>query len=102
MIAQVIDRGNLVEFTANFLDANNVQVAPSTVVGTVNFLNSEGTRESASVTMSEQSDGTYYGTWDSEAAQPARTYWNIRSTGPESSEDGYFELKGNLANLASP
>jgi len=102
MIAQVIDRGNLVEFTANFLDADGIQVEPASVVGTVNFLNSEGARENASVAMTEQSDGTWYGTWDSEEAQPARTYWNIRSTAPESSEDGYFELKGNLANLATP
>jgi len=73
---------------------------PSSATGTINFLNQSGTRENEEVELANQTDDTWYGTWDSQAAEPARTYWTVRSFSPDSAEDGFFELAGNLANVS--
>src|SRR5262245_24379888 len=99
-LTQVIDRGNEVEFTTEFLNRDGAPLNPSSATVTVNFLNRDGERESDVVALTHQTSDTWYGVWDSQAAQPARTYWCIRSSAPDSAEDGYFELHGNLANLA--
>jgi hypothetical protein len=99
-LIEVIDRGNEVEFTAEFLNADGAALNPSGASVTVNFLNADGERESDVVTLAHQTDGSWFGTWDSQEARPARTYWCVRSSNPDSAEDGYFELAGNLANLA--
>jgi hypothetical protein len=100
MLVETIDRGNEVEFTVQFVNRLDVPLTPSSASVTVNFLNMAGERESEVVALSPQTDETWYGIWDSQQAQPARTYWTVRSDSPDSSEDGYFELAGNLANVA--
>lgn len=100
MRVEFIDRGNEVEFTVTFLNKDGLPLNPSSATVTVNFLNAGGERESEAVSLSHQTDDTWYGLWDSQAALPARTYWTVRSFSPDSAEDGFFELRGNLANLA--
>jgi hypothetical protein len=100
MLVETIDRGNEVEFTVQFLNRENLPLSPSSATVTVNFLNMSDVRESEVVALAPQTDDTWYGIWDSQQAQPARTYWTVRSENPDSAEDGYFELAGNLANVA--
>jgi hypothetical protein len=99
MLIEIIDRGNEVEFTTEFLNRNDEPLTPSVATVTVNYLNMDSERESEVVTLTQQSDTTWYGIWDSQKAQPARTYYTVRSESPDSAEDGYFELAGNLANV---
>jgi hypothetical protein len=100
MLVVMIPRGNEVEFTATFLNRDGAPILPTSAAVTVNFLNGAGARETEVVTLSHQTDDTWYGVWDSQVAQPARTYWTVRSDSPDSAEDGFFELEGNLANVA--
>jgi len=99
-LVEVIDRGNEIEFSVTFLNKDGDPLLPSSATVTVNYLSREGDRENEIVTLSHQTDDIWYGVWDSQVALPSRTYWNVRSNSPDSSEDGVFELAGNLANLA--
>jgi hypothetical protein len=100
MLVQTIDRGNEVEFTVAFLNRNGDPVTPLAASVTVNFLDPVGTRSDAIIPLMPQVGNNWYGVWDSQQAQPARTYWTVRSENPDSAEDGFFELAGNLANVA--
>lgn len=99
MLAEIIFRGSEVEFTATFLNRNDAPLNPSDATVTVNYLDAAGARASEVVELAHQTDDSWYGVWDSQKATPARTYWTVRSFSPDSAEDGYFELAGNLANL---
>lgn len=98
-LVETIDRGNEIEFTVTFLNKDEESLLPATAQVTVNYLNRQGARESQIVELTHQTGDVWYGVWDSQVALPARTYWNVRSFSPDSSEDGVFELAGNLANL---
>lgn len=100
MLVETIDRGNEVEFTVTFLNRDGVPLTPSDATVTVNYLDDAGARANEVVTLSHQTADVWYGVWDSQKAQQARTYWTVRSFSPDSAEDGYFELKGNLSNIA--
>jgi hypothetical protein len=99
MLVETIDRGNEVEFTIAFLNRNGDPVTPVSATLTVNFLNAAGERSDQIIPLAPQVGDTWYGVWDSQVAQPARTYWTVRSENPDSAEDGFFVLSGNLANL---
>lgn len=99
MLLETIIRGNVVEFTVTFLDANGDVVEPASAEMKVNFLNSENARETVSVDMEEASDGTWSTEWDSSDALPSRVFWSALSTSPASAKDGAFELAANRANL---
>lgn len=100
MKVEYIDRGNEVEFTVTFLNRDGAPLTPSSADVTVNYLDNSGARANEIVSLTHQTDDTWYGVWDSQVAQPARTYWTVRSSSPDSAEDGFFELSGNLANVA--
>lgn len=100
MLIETIDRGNEVEFTVEFLNKDGQPLNPSDATVTVNYLNVDGIRANEIVDLAHQTDDSWYGVWDSQKAQPARTYWTVRSFTPDSAEDGYFELGGNLSNVA--
>lgn len=100
MLIETIDRGNEVEFTVTFLNKDGAPLLPSDANVTINYLDADGVRANEVVPLANQTDDTWYGLWDSQKAQQARTYWTVRSFAPDSAEDGFFELKGNLANIA--
>jgi hypothetical protein len=100
MLVKTIDRGNEIEFTVQFLNRESLPVAPVGASLTINYLDPDGTRTDAVIPLTPQVGDTWYAVWDSQQAQPARTYWTVRSENPDSAEDGYFELAGNLANIA--
>lgn len=100
MLVETIDRGNEIEFAITFLNRDGDPLLPSTATVTVNYLTAEGSRANEIVELAHQTGDIWYGIWDSQVAQPARTYWTVRSFSPDSAEDGYFELKGNLANIS--
>lgn len=100
MLATVIFRGSVVDFSTTFTDADGVAVDPASALLVVNFLNAAGERESEAIQMDQDTDGNWVAEWSSAAAMPARTYWSMRSNNPTSAQDGFFELRGNLANLA--
>lgn len=99
-IVTAIDRGNVVEFTATFLDAAGATIEPDSASVTVNFLNADDERESATVEMTMSTDQSWFASWSTADAKPALVYWSVKSVGPESAEDDKFMLKGNLANLS--
>ena len=99
MLVETIDRGNEVEFTVQFLNRESLPVAPISATVTVNYVDSAGVRAEQIVSLTAQPGDVWYGVWDSQIAQPARTYWTVRSFTPDSAEDGFFLLAGNLANL---
>lgn len=98
MILDEITRGNVVEFTVTFLDADGDAIDPDSAVLKVNFLNAEEERETVSVDMSAVTGG-WFAEWDSSDALEARVYWSVKSTTPASAKDGAFKLVGNLANV---
>lgn len=100
MLAEVIDRGNEVEFSITFLNRDGEPLNPSDATVTINYLDADGARANEIVDLAAQTDDVWYGVWDSQKARPSRTYWTVRSFSPDSAEDGYFELAGNLANVA--
>ena len=97
-----VARGNIVTWTITFLDGDGDALSPVSAVLSVNFLNDASVRESVSIDMTEDTDGAFNAQWDSVPALPGRVYWSARSATPNAAEDGYFELIGNLANLALP
>jgi hypothetical protein len=99
MLVKTIDRGNEIEFTVQFLNRENLPAVPSSATVTVNYKNAVGERADAIISLTPQAGDVWYGVWDSQVAQPARTYWTVRSFTPDSAEDGFFLLAGNLANL---
>jgi len=99
MLVETIDRGNEVEFTVQFLNRESLPVAPVSATVTVNFVDNSGERADQIIDLVPAPGDTWYGVWDSQIAQPARTYWTVRSFTPDSAEDGFFLLAGNLANL---
>jgi hypothetical protein len=99
MLVETIDRGNEIEFTVQFLNRESLPVAPVSATLTVNYLNADGERTDEIINLTPQVGDVWYGVWDSQKAQPARTYWTVRSENPDSAEDGIFLLAGNLANL---
>jgi hypothetical protein len=99
MLVQTIDRGNEVEFTVQFLNRESLPVTPVSCTVTVNYRDVDGGRTDAIIPLVPQVGDTWHGIWDSQIAQPARTYWTVRSENPDSAEDGFFLLAGNLANL---
>lgn len=101
MIVETFDRGNAIEFTATFTDADGEAVTPDSATVKVNFLNSDSERETETVMMNEQSDGSWFGIWDSSDALPARVDWSMQSANPASVKDGSFDLEANRANLAA-
>jgi hypothetical protein len=100
MLVETIDRGNEIEFTIAFLNRVGAPVAPVSATVTINYVDSAGERADETVSLTPQAGDVWYGVWDSQKAQPARTYWTVRSFTPDSAEDGFFLLAGNLANLA--
>jgi hypothetical protein len=100
MLVQTIDRGNEIEFTVQFLNRESLPVTPVLATVTINYLDSGGSRVDQIISLTPQAGDTWHGIWDSQIAQPARTYWTVRSVTPDSAEDGFFLLAGNLANLA--
>jgi hypothetical protein len=99
MLVKSIDRGNEIEFTVQFLNRESLPVAPASASVTVNYRDNSGGRSDQIIPLAPAPADTWVGVWDSQVAQPARTYWTIRSENPDSAEDGFFELAGNLANL---
>lgn len=99
MSLNIVIRGNTVELTSVFTDADGGPLNPSSAVAVVNFKNAGGDRESETVPMSEQSDGAWLGLWNSSNARPGRVYWSVRAENPSAAEDGQFDLRANLANL---
>jgi hypothetical protein len=100
MLVETIDRGNEIEFSIEFLNRYGDPLSPVSATVTVNYLNSAGERADATVNLTPQAGDVWCGVWDSQVAQPARTYWTVRSLTPDSAEDGFFLLAGNLANLS--
>jgi len=98
MLVKTIDRGNEVEFTVQFLNRESLPVTPVSATVTINYVDSTGGRADEIVNLTPQPGDVWSGIWDSQVAQPARTYWTVRSENPDSAEDGFFLLAGNLAN----
>jgi hypothetical protein len=100
MLVETIDRGNEVEFTVQFLNRESLPISPLSATVTISYVNSAGERVDEIVNLTPQAGNVWFGIWDSQIAQPARTYWTVRSFTPDSAEDGFFLLAANLANLA--
>ena len=97
-----ITRGDIVRFTANFTDENSLPVIPASANLYVNYVISDGTRTTATVTMSLQTtDSDWTADWESDVASPGIVYWSARAVGPHAAEDGNFELLANPANPSS-
>lgn len=97
MLIDSIVRGNVIEWAASFLDAEGAPSEPDSVVLTVNFMGSTG-RSETDITMSENTDGEWAGTWDSSEARKGRVHWAIRTYNPAAADEGRFDLTANLAN----
>lgn len=97
MIVEHIKRGNIVSFTATFLDTDGNIASPSAATLYVSFMRFEE-RVEDSAEMEEQTDGSWFAEWDSSDATKGKVHWSVRSTGPSSAQDGSFDLDANLAN----
>lgn len=98
MTLEYIIRGNEVEFAATFLDSAGLVVEPASVELTISYFNSAGTRATTTLTMGENTDGSFEALWLSSVAKKGRVFWSLRSIGPPSADQGFFELSANLAN----
>lgn len=96
------DLGNVVKWTANFMDAGGNPAIPDSAAVYLNYPGPSG-QLSAVIAMTFQSpSGPWTATWDSSVANRGIVYWSMRSVGPASAEDGQFRLSANPANIATP
>lgn len=95
-------RGNIYDFTATFLDVDDLPVIPAYANLYISFL-MVGTVKRTKITIAMTVVGqSYFATWDSSEAAPCKVNWSVRSVGPHTAEDGSFNLTANLANTAAP
>jgi hypothetical protein len=99
MLTQTIVRGNIVEIRTTFADIDGAAVDPLSAIATINFVSADNIRETVNFAMEVDTDGTWFALWDSSEALQGRVYWSILATDPASADEGFFELKANLANL---
>ncbi len=94
-------RGNIFKVTANFFDVDGLPTIPASASVYLNHVTASG-RATEVVAMSlEVTDGAFIAHWDSSAALAGIVYYSVRSLGPDSAQDGSFELTANPANPGS-
>lgn len=104
MSVDVVFRGNIVTFTASFLDKDDNPVTPASAFVRINYkITASPGRATTDVTLTVVSSGSaqWSGTWETTGAIEGMVYWSTRSTGPHSAEDGQFFLSANIANPSS-
>jgi hypothetical protein len=101
MSVEIVTRGNVIEFSATFLDENGDPVTPTSASVFVNYRTSEtdGTaRDTIEIELDEDSDGNFTGSWATEDAAAGRVFWSVRANDPDAAEDGVIKLRANPAN----
>jgi len=101
MSVEIVTRGNVIEFSATFLDENGNPISPGSASVFVNYRTSEtdGTqRATIEIEMDEDSDGNFTGSWETVDAAAGRVFWSVRAADPDAAEDGVIKLRANPAN----
>lgn len=94
-------RGDVVTWTAYFLNPNNLQVAPTLVMLTINYIAQNMQRAETTTAMVYRS-GFWYAQWDSGVSPVSRVgtiFWTIQSTSPSTTSVGRLELFNSIASL---
>lgn len=102
MSAEIFTRGNIVEFSITFKDADDETITPvGDVTLRVDFATGPETddRTDEEIAMGSDTAGNSTAEWDSSDAYPGRVFWSATSASPVATVDGYFDLAGNRANL---
>ena len=102
---RIFFRGTNVNFSTEFLDEDGDPVDTATATLIIMYPDTGwpmngATLTKEAVTLTEQTDNTWTGTWDSRVSQPGVIQWHAYTADSDmASEDGFFRLRGNMANL---
>src|SRR5436190_19327705 len=101
MSVEIVTRGNVIEFSATFLDENGEPVTPASASVFINYRTSEtdgSERDTIEIELNEDSDGNFTGSWPTVDAAAGRAFWSVRASDPDAAEDGVIKIKANPAN----
>ena len=102
MLVKTVIRGNSIQFTATFRDANNDIVTPSVPTLTLHY-KSNNAYINSTANMVSGASNTWSATWDSSNADVGIVQWHITGgSGVSIAEDGEFRIMGNDSNPGIP
>ncbi len=91
-------RGQLMTFTASPTDYLEDAVSPDSIVLYLNYPHADGTTSTDTMTMEQQSDGTWFAEFDTADAEPGALFVSFRASNPAAAYDEKFTITANAAN----
>ncbi len=93
-----VTRGQLMTFTAAPTDYLDDAVSPDSIILYLNYPHANGVSSTDTVTMEQQTDGSWVAEFDTADAEPGALFVSFRATNPAGAEDMKFSITANAAN----